>query len=295
MHGMGEIFALACAIVWATAVIFIKRSGETYSPFALNLFRTGISSVLLAATALIAGQGLYRADVPLHVYLTLIASGVIAIGVADTMFHKGLNIIGAGVTAIIDCLYSPLVVAFAFILLGERLSVLHGLGMVLILGGVLLASRIAPPEGQTRSEQARGVLWAVGSMFALSFGVVIAKSVLDDVPVLWATTIRQIGAMAFMTVAALISPRRRRYLEAFRPRREWRYALPATLLGSYFSLLFWLAGMKYTDASIAAILNQTSTIFVLVFASIFLHEAFTRRKFAAAFLAICGILLVTLS
>ncbi len=292
---MGELFALGCAIVWATAVIFIKRAGETYSPFALNLFRVGVSSVLLIVTTLLAGQGLYRADVPLHVYLTLIASGVIAVGVADTMFHKGLNIIGAGITAIIDCLYSPLVVAFAFILLGERLSALHGLGMALILGGVLLASRIKPPGGHDRNTQVKGVLWAVGSMFALSFGVVIAKTVLDDVPVLWATTVRQVGAMAFMIVAALISPRRRAYLDTFRPRREWRFALPATILGSYFSLMLWLGGMKYTDASIAAILNQTSTIFVLIFASIFLHEAFTRRKFAAAFLAICGILLVTLS
>ncbi len=292
---MGEFFALACAIVWAVAVIFIKRSGETYSPFALNLFRVGVSSVLLVATTLAAGQGLYRADVPLHVYLTLFVSGVIAIGLADTMFHKGLNIIGAGVSAIIDCLYSPLVVAFAFLLLGERLSVLHMLSMVLILGGVLLASRIEPPEGQDRRTQVRGVMWAVGSMVALSFGVVIAKSVLDDVPILWATTVRQLGALAFMVPVALLSPKRRKYLNAFKPSRDWRFALPATIFGSYFSLLFWLAGMKYTDAGIAAILNQTSTIFVLVLASIFLHEAFTRRKFVAATLAICGILLVTLS
>ncbi len=53
--------------------------------------------------------------------------------------------------------------------------------------------------------------------------------------------------------------------------------------------------MKYTQAGSAAILNQTSSIFVLILASIFLHEAFTRRKFVASVLAIGGIVLVTTS
>ncbi len=292
---MGEFYALACAIVWAVAVIFIKRAGETYSPFALNLLRVGASSVLLVASVLVAGQGLIRPDVPLRTYLVLIASGVIAIGLADTMFHRGLNAIGAGITAIVDCLYSPLVVAFAFMLLGERLSAMHGLGMALIIGGVLVASRLEPPEGASRGELLRGMAWAVGSMFALAFGVVIAKSVLADVPVLWATTVRQVGALAFMAVAAAVSPRRRAYFGVFRPRPGWKFAMAGTLLGSYASLLLWLAGMKYTDAGIAAILNQTNTVFVLLFATLFLRETFTRRKLTAALLAFGGILLVTLS
>ena len=58
--------------------------------------------------------------------------------------------------------------------------------------------------------------------------------------------------------------------------------------------MFWLAGMKYTQAGIAAILNQTSSIHILIFASLFLHEPFTRQKFFSACLAIAGVVLVTL-
>ncbi len=289
---MGEFYALMCAVVWAVAVIFLKRSGETVAPFALNIFRVGVSSVLLVATLYATGQELLL-DVPVRDYLVLIGSGVIAIAVADTMFHKGLNIVGAGVTAIVDCLYSPLVVAFAFLMLDERLSGFHLVGMALIIGGVLLASRVEPPAGLDRACMIRGVLWGVGSMFAVSLGVVMAKSVLAGKSVLWATTVRQLGALVVLALAALISPRRGDYLRGFKPRRDWRFTLPGTVLGSYASLLFWLAGMKYTEAGTAAILNQTSTIFVLVFATLFLREAFTRRKFAAAALAILGILFVT--
>ena len=48
---MGELLALLTALIWAAAVILLKRSGETIPPFALNLFRVTVSIVLLVPTA----------------------------------------------------------------------------------------------------------------------------------------------------------------------------------------------------------------------------------------------------
>ncbi|MBK9304417.1 MAG: DMT family transporter [bacterium] len=291
---MGEFYALLCAVIWAVAVILLKRSGETVSPFALNLFRVGISSALLVATTLASGQGLVR-DAPLRDVLVLMASGIIAIAVADTLFHRCLNIVGAGVTAIVDCLYSPLVVLFAFLLIGEHLNAWQLAGMVTVIAAVLIASGHPAPPGLPRRALLKGALMGMAAMAAVALGVVIAKPVLERQPVLWSTTVRQLGALAVMVPMALASPQRRRYLGVFRPDPSWRFSLPATILGSYLALMFWLAGMKYTQAGAAAILNQTSTIYVLILASFFLHEPFTRRKLAASALAVAGILMVTLS
>jgi drug/metabolite transporter (DMT)-like permease len=70
--------------------------------------------------------------------------------------------------------------------------------------------------------------------------------------------------------------------------------VPATVLGSYLSLMLWIGGMKYTLASIAAILNQSSTVFILILSVILLHERLTKRKIAATLLALAGVLLVSL-
>ncbi|MBA4377851.1 MAG: EamA family transporter [Gemmatimonas sp.] len=255
---MGEFYALLCAVIWAVAVILLKRSGETVSPFALNLFRVGISSVLLVATVLASGQGLVR-DAPLRDVLILMASGIIAIAVADTLFHRCLNIVGAGVTAIVDCLYSPLVVLFAFLLIDERLNAWQLAGMVTVIAAVMIASGHPAPPGVPPRTLFKGALMGMAAMAAVALGVVVAKPVLERQPVLWSTTVRQLGALAVMLPAALVSPQRRRYLATFRPDASWRFSLPATILGSYLALMFWLAGMKYTQAGAAAILNQTST------------------------------------
>jgi len=96
----GEFFSLSAAIVWATAVILFKKSGETVPPFALNLFRVAFSTVLCLLTLfLVSGTSWHSA--PLKDYLILFASGIIAIGISDTLFHMNLNIVGAGINAIV--------------------------------------------------------------------------------------------------------------------------------------------------------------------------------------------------
>jgi len=290
---MGTFYALMTAVMWAAAIIFLKRSGETIAPFALNVFRVGLSSVLLVPTVLLAGQEIFY-PAPLRDYLTLFASGVVAIAVSDTFLLMALNRLGAGIMAIVDCLYAPFIVLFAFIMLGERLGVWQWAGMALVIVGVLIAARHEPPRGTTAKQILVGSLCGVIAMTTVAFGIVLAKPVLERSPILWATTMRQIGALIVMIPAALVMRGRRGIFGLFRPARNWKYSVPATLLGSYLALIFWIGGMKYSRAGPAAILNQTSSIYVLIFASIFLKEPFTARKVIASVLAIAGIAMVTL-
>lgn len=289
---MGQLFALLTGLIWAVAVILLKRSGETVPPFALNLFRVVVSACLLLPSVVVTGQAGWAPGSPRDVPI-LCASGIIGIAASDTLFHMSLNAVGAGISSIIDCLYPPLTVMFAAVLLGEHLSALQLLGMALVIAGVLVAARHDPPHGVARRQIVLGVTWGVLSMIALALGIVIAKPVLDHSPVVWATTVRQIGCLGVMAPTALFLPRRREILRVFRPSRGWRFSLPGAFLGSYLALVLWVASMKYTKVGIAAILCQSSAIYVLVLAAIFLNEPFTRRKAVASVVAVIGIVFVT--
>jgi drug/metabolite transporter (DMT)-like permease len=288
---MGEFYALLAAVIWANAVILLKKSGETVSPFALNVFRVAVTVPLLILTLVPFRQPLIY-DAPVTDYLILFASGIIAIAISDTLFHMSLNRIGAGISAIVGCLYSPFVVVMAFLVIRERFTAMQLAGMGLIIAAVAVTARHKPPEGSTARDIVIGVLLGALSMAAVALGIVIAKPVLNRSPVVWATAMRQAGALVVLLPIALASPRRRQVFSAFRPSRTWKYTLPGTLLGSYIALLAWIAGMKYTLAGVAAILNQTSTIFILLLATAFLKEAMSGRKIVAAVLAIGGVILV---
>jgi drug/metabolite transporter (DMT)-like permease len=58
-------------------------------------------------------------------------------------------------------------------------------------------------------------------------------------------------------------------------------------------MVLWLAGMKYTQAATAAALNQTSNIFIFIFAAILLKERITAVRLVAIGLGVAGALLVT--
>jgi drug/metabolite transporter (DMT)-like permease len=120
----------------------------------------------------------------------------------------------------------------------------------------------------------------------------MAKPVLAGFPLIWAALIRLSTGTVCIAALALASPRRKATFAVFKPARVWRVSLPAAVLGTYISLLFWLAGFKYTKASIAAILNQTSVIFAMVLATLVLKESFSRRKLLAVILAFSGALVV---
>jgi drug/metabolite transporter (DMT)-like permease len=289
---MGAVFALVCAVFWAVAVILFKRSGETVPPFALNLFRVTVSTPLLIATVWARGLPLVR-PAPAADYWFLVASGVIGIAVADTLFHWSLNRVGAGITAIIDTFYSPMVVFLAFVLIGERIGLRDFAGMGLIMGAVLLSGTLKPPAGCTRKMLIEGIVLGLLGLSFLSFGIVVAKPVIDHSPVLWVAAVRQAASATVLLAAALISPRRWEHFAVLRPSRSWRWMVPGTIMGSYLSLIFWLAAMKYALASVAAILTQSSTLFILLFAVLFLREPMTRRKALSALLALAGVLLVS--
>ena len=289
---LGELFALTTAVTWAIAVILFKKSGEKVPPFALNFFRVAVSSILFVLMFVIIGKPILGVA-PLTDYLILIASGVIAIAISDTLFHMCLNRVGAGLNAIVDGLYSPSIVFFAWLLIGERLGPWQLAGMGAVLLGVFIATRHNPPPGATKRQLIFGIMWGVLAMLTLGIGIVIAKPVLNRSPVLWATAVRQIGSFLAMLPVAILLPSRRKIFSHFRPSSSWKYMIPGTVIGSFLALILWIAGMKYTQASTAAILNQTSTIHIIILATIFLGEPLTRRKVAAVVLTLVGIIMVT--
>lgn len=291
---MGEIFALACALVWAAAVILLKKTGHTVGPFALNLFRVCFSFPLIVITLLII-EGTLLHSAPLRDYLILILSGIVGIALADTFFHMSLNKIGASLNAIIDAFYPLVTVLLAFLMIDERLALIDFAGMGLITGAIIISARPDRNIHHNRRDLALGIGLAIIHVILLSVGVVIIKPVLQTSSVLWVTAIRQCAAVLVLLLIALLSSRRRQRFAVFKPSAAWRHMVPATVLGSYLALILWIASMKYTLVGISAILTQTAMVFILIFAAIFLNERLTKRKIISAVMALAGVLLITLA
>jgi drug/metabolite transporter (DMT)-like permease len=289
---LGLVCSLACALCWAIAVVLFKKSGDAMGPLALNLFKNVLALVLLGATGFVLGfQRGAMSDADL---VWLLLSGALGIGVADSLLFYGLNQIGASRQAIVDTLYSPSVVVLSFLFLHEVLSPRDALGGLLILGAVALAT--IPVGGGlplARTKMARGIAAGALSMVLMAAAIVFVKPILEHNDVVTCTTIRLLGGTVSLALFGLTSRANRRELAAtFVPRPAWRFAVPGAIMGTYVSMLLWIGAFKYAPAGVAALLNQTSTLFIVILAAVFLRERPSPRVLAAVALASAGTLLV---
>ncbi|MBD3258032.1 EamA family transporter [candidate division GN15 bacterium] len=288
----GEIFALMTAVTWATGVVLFKKSGETVHPIGLNLFKNVLAVVLLIPTIYLFGETVFY-PAPWRHYLIVFLSGAIGIGVADTLFFKSLNAIGAARSAIVDCLYSPSVIGLSMIFLGERLSVVQIVGVTLIISAVLTAVSERKMEPADRKTILWGVFYGALAMGFTATGIVIVKPILNESPLLWVTEMRLLSGVAVLALFLLLMPSRRAIIRSVYSRIGLGYTFWGSFSGGYLAMALWIAGMKFTQASTAAALNQTSNIFIFIFAAVFLRERITLFRLIGILLGVGGALLVT--
>lgn len=275
--GPGELLSIGSAACWGAGVIAYKRLGEGMSPVALNLYKNAIVLAALLPTVLFA-HGLHWPHIGGSALALTLASGVLGISVADTLYFRALNTLGAGRTGVLGNLFSPCVILLSFLFLGERLSLLQFSGFVLVMFGVLLANQRRLDEPLPAAQLRRGVLYGIGGVALNAAGIVMVKPVLEQEPFFWVALLRLVAALVPMLLLAWWWPAHHR-LPPWRS-LPWPLLVTGALLGQYVAMLMWLGGYKYTSASVASILNETASIFILLFAWLFLREPLGPRKLA---------------
>lgn len=285
--GIGEAFSIGSALAWSGGVIVYKRLGETLPPLQLNLLKNLIVLALIVPTLMLMPGFAWPTLTPAALALTLV-SGALGIAVADTLYFRALNALGAARMGVMGNLYSPFVIVLSFLFLSERLTPLQGVGFVLVSVGVLIVSRQAAEKILTPAQLRRGLMYGAGAVLLMAVAIVMVKRVLEGQPLLWVVALRLLGGV--LGLIAIFAWRGEPLLLPHpAPRVRWRVLLFGAFLGQYVSMVLWLAGYKYTKASVAAILNETSSIFIVLLAWLFLHEGMSTRKLVGVACTLSGV------
>ena len=295
---LGEICSLLSAVFWALAIIIFKKIGDRVSPMVINPVKSTIGLLLFILTYIIL-------DIPLTPntqfsnidLITLTISGIIGIGIADIIFLHSLNILGASISAIVDTVYSPFIILFAFIILGESLTTKQLLGGVLIIFSVLYTSTKVQNIPVNRKLFKQGVLYGVGSIAMMALGIVMIKPILNTVSSqprlqMWIAGYRLVSCVLVSGGIMLYANQKENILGALRDKTLWLPLMLGSVLATYLGIAMWVMGMSMTTASISSILNQTATIFIMIFAWIFLGEPLTKRRILSIIVAMFGAYLV---
>ena len=289
----GTLISILCSLVWSIAIIMFKKSGDDVHPILLNLLKNCVGLVLFIPTVFIV-DGFHLPSLTGSQWWILTISGMIGIGAADAMVLKALKQAGASRLAIAECAYSPCVILLSWIFLGEALTLPRFFGAVLVIVAILCVCITKESLSATGGKVLSGMVWGSVGIMTMAIGIVMIKPLFSTVPLFWIITIRlAAGVVASAAVFAGVR-QKRKVIQVLCQQSHKGLIFVACVLSTYVSMILWVAGYKYNDAALAAVLNQTSTIFTVILAAVILKEQFTPLKAVGTVLATSGVMIMAL-
>tara|TARA_B100001939_G_C16919223_1_gene608464 strand:- start:74 stop:946 length:873 start_codon:yes stop_codon:yes gene_type:complete len=289
---MGDLYAVITAVCWSSAVILFDISTKNFTAIQLNVLKNfiGVFGFILTIILFsIPSPNFSQQDI-----FTLALSGFLGILIADGLFLESLRRLGSGISAVVSTIYTPTVFIIAYILFNETINLHSYIGGVLVLGGITI-SVFQPPKTIKKRDLYIGILFGIMANILTAYSVLIIKPIMKNNSVIYIALYRFSIGFIFGILINILKSGIKQVIQKFKQGLTNQYVILGAFLGTYLSVIFWLAGYKYTLAGRAAIYNQLSTVFIIILARVFLKEPMTSKKIIGVSLAIFGAMIVSVS
>lgn len=262
-------------------------SPEVIKPFALNVFRVGLSLILFWIVWLFGktSAGIERKDVGRFLFC-----GVAGVAINQMFFIKGLTMTST-IHASLLILATPLLITvFAFWVLKEKLTLQKGIGLFLGIGGAVLL--IVNKESSSHATD-----YLLGDLFilinAISYAVyfILVKPLMQRYSPLH--VIRWVFTFGFFFILPFgFTEVQEIQLTSF-TMQHWIAFFSVVVTGTFLAYYFNAYGIQHLGAGITGSYIYTQPIFAVAIATVFLDEVLSIEKIIAGCAIFTGVFLVS--
>jgi drug/metabolite transporter (DMT)-like permease len=293
---IGELAALGAALSWAIAPILYRKALVNTKPISANIVRCATNAGVLVAALLLLGNLGALTALPMKTVVLVVVSGLIGLGIGDTLYMVGLKYIGVSRAVPLAATYPLFSLVWATFLLGQPVSYAAVLGAAVIIVGIWLLSR-------EKSDEQAGVkdrLVFIGIVVSLVTAVVWSVSItMMDVAVSNVTSLSANYAIITLRIASvalffmLLAPFLDREHGFLKMKRSAVIGL--CVGGLVANGVGWLL-MNYSFLNIslarATPISSTSPLFAAVAGFMLFHEKMSTKAVLGAIAVVAGIALI---
>jgi drug/metabolite transporter, DME family len=294
----GELAALGAALCWAVAPILYRRALFSAAPMPANIVRCATNAAVMLVLLFGFGWAGALARLPLEVVLLTVVSGLVGLGLGDTLYLYALKSVGVSRAVPLAATYPLFSLLWFTALLGQPLAWTAAVGAVVILLGIWLLSRErGDSTGHFTGKIAltgvvlsllTAVLWSVSISM---MDVVVSMPGVSTLDANYAVVTMRIAAMAvFLLMLSPLLDKGKGFLKLKR-----RTVIELCVGGLIANALGWLL-MNYSFLNIletqAVPISSTTPLFSAFAGFALFHEKFSLSNFLGAAVVVAGAVLI---
>jgi drug/metabolite transporter (DMT)-like permease len=295
MPFIGEICALATAVLWSVTSIVFTEASIRVGPIYVNITRMILAMGFLFITLLLIGVNI---SLSLYQVFNLMISGFIGLVIGDTFLFKAFQNIGARLSMLVMALVPPISTLLAFLFLGESISLTGITGILITIFGVAIVvlKREEKPSSNYKIDYT-GIFYAFIGAAGQAGGLIFAKNALNvgEINGFLASFLRIISAVIIMYPIAHMTSRFKGPIKIFKnDKRAFVFTLIGSIVGPYLGITLSMVSITYTKIGIASTLMATVPIIMLPLVRYYYKEKLSWVSITGAVVAVAGIAILFL-
>ena len=317
----GELLSLLVAVMWTFTAIFAEIASKRMGTLVLNVWRMILTIVLLGLLLWFTCGKPWPQHTTPEVWKWFLASGFMGFVFGDYCLFNAYVVIGSRYAQLFMTLGCPFAAITAWLLMGETMSTLGVLGMIVTLTGIAISIMgkkhyTQPPlngkkkkfplkgdlEGLSISLPLRGILLGIGAGLGQGVGIVLSKQGMlhygavvppeaTDVASMMpfaGTQIRAVMGLLAFGISLLFARRIGDFLRAATDLRGAAAAMGAVLLGPFFGVSFSLLAVSMTNTGVAQTLMSLTPVLILWPSRQIFGKKVSMQEIVGAVIAVAG-------
>ena len=287
---MGELAALANAVVWALTGVVTKGVGKNVKPVHIVTAQAWIGLTVLVVIGVIVGQMDELWNAPLHSALLLAGGAVINTFGSLTFWIAISRGRVSSVYPTTQSIFILISVITGWVFLNDAPQAGVGGGAALIIGGVILLNWKSFDHKVASKPRADYMAIGIAVLTSILWtgGFVTTAIGIQDTEPLPAATIRNFVPALLFAIVSIFIP-------TTRLSRVYKGNTIRLIAGAFlfaFSSLTFVFALDNAPPGVVVVLVNTSPMWAVLFASFVLRERLTRYALGGALLSLSGIFVV---
>jgi len=288
---IGEFAALCVAIVWTITALSFEYAANRVGSLNVNIIRLPLAFLFLTIFNFFTRPYAFPVDAGSHQWIWLTISGLVGFVIGDLFLFKSFMFIGSRFSMLVMTTVPLLTALIGWFSMGERLTILSFIGMVLTIGGIIIAlnSHRDKETNKFSKNSIKGILFAFGGAVGQSGGLILSKIGMQGYNAFASSQIRIIAGTVGFLIIMLFMGRLKKIAFAFKNREGMKGIIIGSFFGPFIGVSLSLFAIQHANTGVASTIMSIVPILIIPPSVIFFKQKVTILEIVGAVLSVIGV------